>query len=134
MHPLNITKVAVGCGEIGTLRARHAARAENGRSWISTRYRPTRAEEVVGGSIFWIVKHQLVARQEILGFAEEDNGHCRILLDAEVIAVRPRPKRAHQGWRYLKGSDAPVDFDGSEGDIAEMPPKMAGALAAMGFI
>ena len=134
MHPLNLTKVAVGCGELADLRARHTARAVNGASWISTRYRPNRHVELIGGSIFWIIKHQLVARQSILGFAEEENGHCRILLDAEVLTVRPRAKRAHQGWRYLKGEDAPDDFDANDAALAEMPPQMAATLAGLGLI
>ena len=35
---------------------------------IVTRFRPTRADELVGGSLYWIIKHRIAARQTILGF------------------------------------------------------------------
>lgn len=133
MHPLNLSRIAFGCDEVEVLRARHAARAVNGETWIETRYRPTRHTELIGGSLFWIIRHQWVARQQILGF-DEVEGHCRIRLGAEVIPVRPRPKRAHQGWRYLEGKDAPADFDASDEDLAAMPAPMASELAALGLI
>ena len=133
MHPLNLSRIAFGCDDIDVLRERHRVRAEAGATWIETRYRPTRHVELVGGSLFWIIKHQWVARQTILGF-DEVEGRCRIRLAAEVIPVRPRPKRAHQGWRYLPGGDAPADFDAADADLAEMPAPMASELAALGLI
>lgn len=133
MHPLNITKVAFGCASVEALRRRIEGRAVNGESWIDTRYRPTRFAEVTGGSLYWIVKHQLVARATILGFVE-DGDRWRIRLDGNVVAVRPRPLRAHQGWRYLKGEDAPADLDGEDGDLAVMPLPLASKLAALGLI
>ncbi|MGZ8999090.1 MAG: DUF1489 family protein, partial [Allosphingosinicella sp.] len=73
MLRLNISKVAVGCASLETLQRRQAARLVDGIVPIVTRFRPTRAEELVGGSIFWIVKHKLAARQTILGFAERES-------------------------------------------------------------
>ncbi|NIJ09506.1 hypothetical protein FHS31_003139 [Sphingomonas vulcanisoli] len=133
MHPLNLSRLAFGCDDIDVLRERHRARAVDGATWIETRYRPTRHTELIGGSLFWIIRHQWVARQEILGFAEVD-GRCRILLAADVVPVRPRPKRAHQGWRYLPGDDAPTDFDAADEDLAAMPAPMASELAALGLL
>ena len=108
-----MTKVAVGCGEIDALRDRLDGRAEDGRTWIVTRFRPKREAELIGGSLYWIIKHRLVARQEIIGFADDESGaggnkRCRVLLSADLRPVRAQPKRAHQGWRYLAGSDAPA--------------------------
>jgi len=135
MHPLHITKVAVGCPTVEDLRGRIEGRAADGEVAIHTRYRPKRAEELVGGSLFWIIKHQLVVRQTILGFAESEDGrHCMIRLDARLIPIRPRPKRAHQGWRYLSGGDAPEDFGGGDADLAEMPAKLIGELSALALI
>jgi len=130
---LHITKIAFGCDGIEMLRDRVAARATGGETGIMTRYRPTRHEEVVGGSLFWIIKHQIVARQRILGF-EEVEGRCRIRLDAALVPVRPRPRRAHQGWRYLKGEEAPVDLDAEDADTDAMPLPLASELAALGLI
>ena len=73
-------------------------------------------------------------RQRIVGFAESDDGRWNIRLDPKLIPVRTRPKRAHQGWRYLKGKDAPKDFDGDEDQIAEMPPQMLNDLAKLGLV
>jgi hypothetical protein len=134
VNPLHLTKVAVGCSELATLEDRLKSRALGGETHITTRYRPTRHTELIGGSLYWIIKHQLVARAEILGFAEEENGHCRIRLADALIPVRYRPKRAHQGWRYLAAADAPVDLDagGEEGDA--LPADLAGKLAALALI
>ena len=134
MATLHITKPAVGCDSIARIRERQAPRIADGEVTITTRYRPTRFEELIGGSIFWIIKHRLVVRQRILGFAESDDGRWNIRLDPKLIPVRTRPKRAHQGWRYLKGEDAPKDFDGDEDQIAEMPPQMLNDLAKLGLV
>jgi hypothetical protein len=135
---LNITKVAVGCAEIDTLRARLESRAVDGETYILTRFRPKRDGELVGGSLYWIIKHRLVARQEILGFAEEESDgrkRCRILLSAELRPVRAHPKRAHQGWRYLPATDAPPDLGGGEAEgLAALPGAMAAELAALALI
>jgi hypothetical protein len=133
---LHITKVAVGCADADYLRERMIERDEGGTAAIFTRYRPTRHEEIVdGGSIFWIIKHRLVARQAILGFEEIDDGRrWMIRLDARVVAVRARFKRAHQGWRYLAAEDAPGDFEGGEGDLADMPVAMRDELSALALI
>ena len=51
-----------------------------------TRYKPKRAEEISGqGSLFWIVKHRLVARTPILRFEEAEGGKGAIMLDARIV-------------------------------------------------
>ncbi len=135
MALLHITKVAVGCADADYLRDRMAERNENGTAPIFTRYRPTRHAELIGGSIFWIIKHRLVARQMIVGFEEIDDGRRWIVrLDARVVPVRARFKRAHQGWRYLEAENAPDDFDGADGDLADMPRAMLDELSALALI
>lgn len=135
MAALNITKVAVGCASLDILRDRLAARTSNHVAEVTTRYRPTRHEELIGGSLYWIIKHRLVARQTILGFEEmADAKRWIIRLDGRLVPVRARPKRAHQGWRYLDAADAPADFDGSDADMADLPPAMLNDLAALALI
>lgn len=133
MHPLNLSRIAFGANDVDVLRERQRARATGGESWIDTRYRPTRHEELVGGSLFWIIKHQLVARQEIFGF-EEVEGRCRIRLSAGLVLTRVQPKRAHQGWRYLKDTDAPGDLLDAESSMGEMPLVMVSELSALGLL
>ena len=135
MGKLNISKVAVGCASFEALRRRQEARISGGCVPIVTRFRPKRAEELVGGSIFWIVKHRIAARNTILGFAEREEDRKTIIrLDPELVPVKARPKRAHQGWRYLLEEDAPLDFDGSDEGIAALPPDLAVKLAALALI
>lgn len=129
---LHLTKVAFGAASVEHLRERLALRGVTGPVALTTRYLPKRHEEIAGqGSLFWILKHQLIARSPILGFAEAGGGRCAILLDPALVQVVPQPKRAHQGWRYLEGSDAPVDL--GSGDMASLPPELAGKLAELGF-
>ena len=131
--PLHLTRIAFGCNELEHLRARLASRTVDHQTSISTRYRPTRHVELIGGSLFWIIKHQIIARSRIVGFAE-DEGRCTIQLDAAVVPVRVRPKRAHQGWRYLAAEDAPLDLDGEADDLAALPPRLIGELVALALI
>lgn len=131
--PLHLTKVAFGTTGVEHLRERLADRGRLGPVALTTRYLPKRHEEIAGaGSLFWIFKHQLVARSPILGFAEAEGGRTAILLDPALVLVAPQPKRAHQGWRYLDDKDAPVDL--GTGDMASLPPELAGKLAELGLV
>jgi hypothetical protein len=136
VHPLHLTKVAVGCVDLDALVERLAGRAGSAaESWVDTRYRPTRHAELIGGSLYWIVKHRLVARSPILRFDADENGRCLIRIEARLVPVVARPKRAHQGWRYLTGRQAPADLGGDEADaLAALPPQLLGKLAALGLV
>jgi len=130
--PLHLTKVAFGTTGVEHLRERLADRGRLGPVALTTRYLPKRHEEIAGsGSLFWIYKHQLVARSPILGFAEAEGGRTAILLDPALVLVTPQPKRAHQGWRYLEDKDAPADL--GTGDMASLPADLAGKLAELGL-
>lgn len=125
-----MTKVAYGATSFEDLRGWFRTRGETAR--LTTRYLPKRHEEMVGGSLYWIFKHQLVARSEILGFEEADGGRTNIVISTKLIDVHPKPKRAHQGWRYLEEADAPADL--ADGESAEvLPPSLAGELAKLGL-
>jgi hypothetical protein len=133
--PLNISKVAVGCASLDALQARQRLRLSGGVVPIVTRFRPKRAEELIGGSIYWIVKHRISVRQTILGFADrEEDQRTIIRLDPVLVPVRALPKRAHQGWRYLEPADAPLDLDGDETGLAELPAELTARLAALALI
>jgi len=133
--PLHLTKVAYGCDSIDYLIERLALRAAHlPTAFLTTRYLPRRAGEIEGGSLYWIIKHQLVGRSPILRFGEAEGGKVAIHLEPRLVLVQARPKRAHQGWRYLEGKDAPPDLGDASAGIAELPPGMIGELAAMGLI
>lgn len=129
--PLNLTKIAFGAKSYADLESWYANRRQ---PQVNTRYRPTRWEECIGGSLYWIHEHNIVARSTITGFTQQDNGRWFIELEPALIPVHPLPKRAHQGWRYLTDAKAPRDLaEGEEvGDI--IPGKVATKLQRLGLI
>ena len=131
--PLHLTKVAVGCASIESLQNRNARRVASGVVRVPTRMRPKRSAELVGGSLHWIVKHRIVARQEILRFEDRSDGRLDIVCSAELELIPARPKRAHQGWRYLKEDEAPTGEDDGTG-LSELPPRMYAKLAALALV
>ena len=127
----------MGCATVEALAARHAERAASeGSAYCLTRYRPRRAADLAGGSLFWIIRHTLVARQAITGFdmVETEWGtKCRIALATVPVPVLATPRRAHQGWRYLGAGDAPRDLADTDVDAA-MPVAMVRELAALWLV
>jgi len=130
--PLHLTKVAFGAKSLDDMNSWFAERGEE--ALLTTRYLPKRHAELVGGSLFWIFKHQLVARSPILRFTEAKGGKTHIVIAAKMIALHPLPRRAHQGWRYLNDSDAPRDLAEGESTEDVMPGKLAGELARLGLV
>lgn len=129
---LHLTKVAYGAGTLDEVLGWFK---ERGDSYLHvTRHKPKRASEIAGtGSLYWIVKHRLVARTPILGFEEAEEGRCGIRISTRIVPVLPQPKRAHQGWRYLEAKDAPMDaYDA--GAAGELPPALAAELAGLGLL
>lgn len=133
--PLHLSKVAFGVASLDHFVERWRAREGDPPYELGTRYLPKRWEDIAGqGSLYWILKHQLIARSPIVGFGELPGGRVAIRLDPRLVLVQARPKRAHQGWRYLEGDDAPVDLGaGSEG-VGALPPDLVGRLAELALI
>jgi len=128
-----MTKVAFACRDLEALQRRIAARAAGGEIRIATRMRPKRAAELIGGSLHWIVKHRLIACQEILRFDDREDGRIDIVCSAELRTLSPTPRRAHQGWRYLEEADAPGSEDDGSG-LGALPPQLYGRLAALALL
>lgn len=136
--PLHLTKVAFGVTSLDLLTERLTARAAAGPLFLTTRYLPKRHAEIAGpdgeGSLFWIIKHQLVARSRITAFGDAEGGRVAIHLDPGLVLIETRPKRAHQGWRYLEGADAPIDLGEGASGVADMPAALIGRLAELALI
>lgn len=102
-----------------------------------TRQTPKRAEELLdGGSIYWVIKGWLCARQQLLELRPITyNGtpHCGLVYAPEVVRVRPRLHRPFQGWRYLNGKDAPPDLAKGSAE-ADLPEDMRRALSESGLL
>lgn len=141
--PLHLLKMAVGIADLHDLRRVRSARIEQlGGSFVYTRNHPRRAEAVLcGGSLYWVIRGQIRARQRIAGFRSErdDKGraYCLIEVAPELIATVWRPWRPFQGWRYLSPADAPPDgTGGTEEDAsgAPIPARMAAELRSLGLL
>lgn len=133
MAQLHMTRVAVGCPDYPSLAARIAAWDEGGEVRFTTRMRPKRADELIGGKLHFIIRHMLVGRVEILRFEDRTDGRLDIVCAAKLERVHPQPKRAHQGWRYLADTDTPASADDCSG-VADLPPHLYRELAQLSLI
>ena len=129
--PLHLTKIAYGAKSYddlaGWYRGRSAIR-------LTTRNRPTRHAECIGGSLYWIINHAIVARSPITGFAETADGRWDICLEPVLIRVEQVGKRAHQGWRYLAEDKAPRDLAAGEDVGDALPGRLAMKLERLGLV
>ena len=102
-----------------------------------TRQTPKRAAELLdGGSLYWVIKGQIAARQKLLALREvKKNGipHCGLVYHKELVPVVARPRRAFQGWRYLEDKDAPPDLAKTKG-AKGLPEKLQRELSALGLL
>jgi hypothetical protein len=134
--PLHLIKLCVGADTPEDLRRWRAKRkAEGHRPIVHTRQTPKRFAEIVeGGSLYWVMKGQVLIRQPVLAvdtIGEGQTRRCEILLDDAMIPTAPQPRRAFQGWRYLEVKDAPPDLDLGSADES-IPLDLARELRALG--
>jgi len=100
-----------------------------------TRQMPKRAAELIdGGSLYWVIKGAIAARQRILELKQVSrNGvpHCGIVYDPKLIPTVRRPCRPFQGWRYLDAKNVPPD---ARGLAKNLPEELAIELAELGLL
>ena len=142
--PLHLLKLCVGCDSVDDLAEWQAARLAEARAagtppfaFHVTRMWPRREAELVdGGSLYWVIRGRVLVRQPILGLDPRAGAdgipRCAIRLDPALARTLPQPRRAFQGWRYLRPQDAPGDLPA--GAAAEMPPRLALELAEIGVL
>ena len=144
----HLIKLCVGCDAIEDLAAWQAERLRQMKRdgtkpelFHRTFQMPKRRDELLdGGSLYWVIKGLIQARQRLLDLREgtkDDGTPCAMLiLDKTLVSVRPVPRRAFQGWRYLSADEAPADITaGSKADgLAAMPPKLRKQLAELGLL
>ena len=144
---MHLIKLCVGIDSIEELAAWQAMRLEKlsaagapAELMHRTRQTPRRGDAVVqSGSIYWVIKGFVRARQKILELREttdaEGRALCGIVLDPQLIATRPQPRRPFQGWRYLKPEEAPADL-GAVQQLADsdIPPAMRAELAELALL
>jgi hypothetical protein len=137
----HIVKLCVGADSIEDLADWQRQRIAAGSGLFhTTRMVPKRQDAVLdGGSLYWVIRGVIQVRQLIVGFEDGQKADgtrcCLIMLDPELVAVRPTPRRAFQGWRYLEADDAPGDLDQARRDeVAAMPAQMRRELAELCLI
>ena len=143
---LHMIKLCVGVDTVDELlewqEKRAKERAKKGKApnpFHDTRMTPKRAEEMLaGGSIYWVIKGQIMCREVILDirpFTDKDGIHrCKLVLDPKCIPVEPRPRAAFQGWRYLEDKEAPRDLGKISKGALNMPEEMRRELMQLGLL
>jgi hypothetical protein len=139
---VNLIKLSVGTESVEQLQEWQQYRSkqiEDGHYYHVTRMWPKREAEVLnGGSIYWVIKGEVQARQRVLEFRERigQDGirRCAIMLDPEIVRVTPSLKRPFQGWRYLDPADAPMDLPMGRENEAALPADLNRALAEIGVL
>ena len=138
---VNLVKLCVGADAVDDLVRWQAERALSSPGWQPchvTRMWPKRKAEVInGGSLFWVFKGVILARQRIRAFEERrgDDGiaRCALMFAPEVIRTEAAPRRPFQGWRYLDPKDSPRDLARSRAADTALPEPLALALAEIGL-
>ena len=137
---VNLLKLCVGAERVEDLiswQASARAKGPDGLPRHVTRMWPRREAEVLGGgSLYWVIKGVILARQRILRFDPVDRGdgisRCGLVLEPKVHRTEAVPKRPFQGWRYLAPTDAPRDLPEHRMREERLPPKLMAALAEIG--
>lgn len=145
--PLHLIKLAVGCDSVKELKEWVAERMQTAkkkglpqRHVHITRMVPKRDSEILaGGSLYWVIKGEIAAREKIIGiepFRDKDGiGRCRIVMQPKVISVSPRPMRPFRAGAISPTIPVPADLGKSAaGSIAAMPEPMRRELRDLGLL
>ncbi len=140
---IHLVKLCVGAEGVDDLIDWQRLHFGDGPARHLTRMWPKREEEILdGGSLYWVFKGLVLARQRIVSLDESigDDGirRCAIGLDREVVLTEAQPRRPFQGWRYLDPDAAPADLRRGEAASARtkappLPRALPAALAAIGL-
>lgn len=141
-NTVHLVKLSVGTDDVANLahwQAMRQTQTADGLPRHVTRMWPKREAEVLnGGSIYWVIKGQILCRQRILRLDEVEGSdgirRCAIVLDPELIRTVPTQKRPFQGWRYLKPEDAPIDLGTARADDDALPADLSAQLAEIGVL
>lgn len=137
---VNLLKLSVGTESVEELigwQAQRRAQTEDGLPRHVTRMWPKREAELLsGGSLYWVIKGLVQARQKVLRLdavtGQDGINRCAVVLDPEVIRTEVAAKRPFQGWRYLTPQDAPADLAKARVAETPLPPELSQALADIG--
>ena len=143
---LNLIKLCVGCDSledmmqsVARVKARKTASGLPDEYVHTTRMMPKRSAELLdGGSLYWVIKGNIQCRQRLLAIRPVTDasgvGRCELAMETVLVPTWWQPKRAFQGWRYLKGREAPRDLADGENGLASVPPELRLELAELGLL
>lgn len=139
-NKINLVKLCVGAEAVEDLLAWQAANRDRWTDGLPrhvTRMWPKREAELLnGGSLYWVFKGLVLARQKVLRLdpvtGEDGIARCAIVMDPQVVRTQALPRRPFQGWRYLSAEDAPADLPARRAEEDVLPPTLAAALAEIG--
>lgn len=142
---LNLLKLCVGADSVEDhkrwvehrLAAQKAAGAAQ-EQLHTTRMVPKRAQELLdGGSLYWVIKGNIQARQRLLDIRPFVDGsgisRCHLVLEPVLHETAWAPRRPFQGWRYLDPDDAPPDLS-SDDTGGDLPAELRRELAGLGLL
>jgi hypothetical protein len=143
--PLHLVKLCVGCDSVADLeewieqKLKEKKRKRQKPEHIhTTRMFPKRAEELIGGSLYWVIRGQVSCREKILDIrrttGKDGIKRCQVVMEGKIVLVEPRPRAAFQGWRYLEAKDAPRDLARAAPGAARMPETMRRELRELGLL
>jgi len=137
---INLVKLCVGIDSVEHLESYRArVKSDNAVEHARhvTRMWPRRESELLnGGSIYWVIKGVIQARQAVLRLDEvigqDGIRRCGIVMDNEIIRTQAATRRPFQGWRYLEPPDSPADLNKGAKAQDDLPPELMTALAEIG--
>ena len=141
---LHLIKLCVGVQSVEALVAWQERRLSSLRRSAKplvlqhvTRQMPKRRDAILdGGSLYWVIKGYIAARQRIVDLRYINKGGlsgCAICYDFELVPVVRRAHRPFQGWRYLEPSDAPMDLQPTPGGD-NLPEGLRAELSDLGLL
>ena len=143
---LHLLKLCVGADSVEDLRRwqaqRHRRAPRGGRRpapFHVTRMWPKRGDELLdGGSLYWVFKGLVLARQRILGLEPRERRRRRSAAAPSGSTRRSSARCRSRAGRSRAGAtcapqDAPRDLS-RPGRRADLPPALAAELAEIGVL
>lgn len=138
---IHLVKLCVGVESFEHLQSLRDAQSDGPHTSTRhvTRMWPKRAEELLdGGSLYWVIKGVVQARQKITALEEvigaDGIRRCAIVMDSSLVRTHAVTRRAFQGWRYLAPNDAPPDVTKHRKGDDILPDSLATALGEIGVL
>ena len=99
-------------------------------TWTSKH--PSRADDLIGNSVYFVHKRRTLFRMAILEIVREKT-QTGIIMEPFAHPVERKYVGMVRGWRYLRIEDAPPDLPPRAPGDDELPPKLRRELTELGL-